>query len=61
MPAPIDQRLEKMLRASEAAGKVVLSARIDGSTIELKFGEAKRDDMTATETQPIDLVTWGRR
>jgi hypothetical protein len=54
MPAPIDARLEKMLRASEAAGKIVVAARIDGGTIELTFESAKRQE-------DADLIDWKPR
>ncbi len=52
MPAAINSRLEKMLRASEAAGKIVVAARIDGSIIELTFsdGQKPKDD--------ADLIDW---
>lgn len=51
MPAPIDARLEKILRASEAAGKVVVAARIQGSTIELTYEGAKKMD-------EADFIDW---
>lgn len=54
MPAPIDARLEKMLRASEAAGKVVVAARIEGTAIELTFEGGKRLD-------DADLIDWKPR
>ena len=51
MPAPIDARLEKMLRASEAAGKVVVAARIQGAAIELTYEGGKPQE------EP-DFIDW---
>lgn len=51
MPTPIDTRLEKVLRASEAAGKIVVAARIDGGKIELTFEGGKRQD-------EADFIDW---
>jgi hypothetical protein len=58
MPAPMDSRLEKAIRASEAAGKAVRSARIEGNAIELTFGEG---DPVAPIGKPADLINWNRK
>lgn len=54
MPQPVDARLERMLRASEAAGKVVVAARIEGTAIELTYEGNKRQD-------DADLIDWKPR
>lgn len=54
MTAATDARLERMLRASEAAGKIVVAARIEGSAIELTYEGNKRHD-------DVDLIDWKPR
>lgn len=51
MTAATDTRLEKLLRVCEAAGKTVVSARIEGSKIELTFEGARQP------AEP-DLIDW---
>ena len=58
MPAATDDRLQRLIRASEAAGKVVRSARIDGKAIELTYGEGEKVAPIATTA---DLVNWKRK
>jgi len=56
MAAPADQRLERLLRASEAAGKVVVEAVVGPDGIRLKYAEPGRADVT-----PEDLIDWRPR
>ena len=58
MAAATDSRLERLIRASEAAGKVVRGAKIDGKVIELTFGE---DEPAAPVANTVDLVDWKRK
>jgi ribosomal protein L25 (general stress protein Ctc) len=58
MPAPIDERLQRAILSSEAAGKVVTAARINGQTIELLYGEGHKPAPIATTA---DLVNWKRK
>lgn len=58
MAAATDSRLERLIRASEAAGKVVRGAKIDGKVIELTFGEEPPAKPIVTDA---DLVNWKRK
>ncbi|EYD71773.1 hypothetical protein [Limimaricola hongkongensis] len=58
MAAATDSRLERLIRASEAAGKVVRGAKVDGKVIELTFGDEPPVKSVATDA---DLVNWKRK
>lgn len=47
-----DARLEKLIRASEAAGKVVVGAEVDGQLVRLTFADV------VAEQSPADLINW---
>jgi len=56
MPTPINRQLERMIRASEAAGKVVLASEVDGARIRLTYA----DESKVEQSSPADLIRWNR-
>lgn len=59
MPAPTEQRLERLIRASEAAGKTVTAALVGRDGIRLEFGEAKPASRGEAVTE-ADLIDWSK-
>ncbi len=55
MSAAADQRLERLLRASEAAGKVVAEAIVGPEGIRLVYVQP-----SLGEVVPADLIKWKR-